>query len=98
MAARSVTGADARLCLQGELVHLEDLVPHDAEMDQREPTYEVTRAYGGCRPVPHRRGRARLGHEVLRPCADQARAHSDLACESTLASCPSQGLSDKIWI
>ena len=37
MAAPNVTGTDARLWLQGELVHLEDLVPRDAEMDQRAP-------------------------------------------------------------
>jgi len=37
MAAPNVTGTDARLWLQGELVHLEDIVPRDAEMDQRAP-------------------------------------------------------------
>src|SRR4051794_4297305 len=37
--------ACASLWLQGELVHLEDLVLHDAEMDQRAPTYELTRAH-----------------------------------------------------
>jgi len=37
MAAPNVTGTDARLWLQGELVHLEGLVPRDAEMDQRAP-------------------------------------------------------------
>src|SRR3954453_16819432 len=33
------------LWLQGELVHLEDLVLHDAAMDQRAPTHELTRAH-----------------------------------------------------
>src|SRR5215210_1223972 len=37
--------ACASLWLQGELVHLEDLVVHDAEMDQRAPTHELTRAH-----------------------------------------------------
>ena len=37
--------ACASLWLQGELVHLEDLVLHDAEMDQRAPTHELTRAH-----------------------------------------------------
>src|SRR5215217_8913779 len=37
--------ACASLWLQGELVHLEDLVLHDAAMDQRAPTYELTRAH-----------------------------------------------------
>jgi hypothetical protein len=37
--------ACAGLCLAGELVHLEDLVLHDAEMDLRAPTHELTRAH-----------------------------------------------------
>src|SRR3954453_3584693 len=37
--------ACACLWLQGELVHLEDLVLHDAGMDQRAPTHELTRAH-----------------------------------------------------
>jgi hypothetical protein len=34
-----------RLWLDGELVHIEDLVLHDAHMDQRAPTHELTRAH-----------------------------------------------------
>lgn len=37
--------AAAALWVEGELVHLEDLVFHDAQMDQRTPTHEVTRAH-----------------------------------------------------
>src|SRR3954468_11961634 len=37
--------ACASLWLQGELVHLEDLVLHDAGMDQRAPTHALTRAH-----------------------------------------------------
>src|SRR3954453_3658506 len=37
--------ACASLWLQGELVHLEDLVLHDAAMDKRAPTHELTRAH-----------------------------------------------------
>jgi hypothetical protein len=37
--------ACASLWLAGELVHLEDLVLHDAEMDLRTPTHELTRAH-----------------------------------------------------
>src|SRR5215211_2317487 len=37
--------ACAILWLQGELVHLEDLVLHDAGMDIRTPTHELTRAH-----------------------------------------------------
>lgn len=36
--------AAAALWLEGELVHLEDLVLHDAHMDVRAPTHELTRA------------------------------------------------------
>ncbi len=37
--------AVAALWVEGELVHVEDLVFHDAEMDQRPPTHELTRAH-----------------------------------------------------
>nr|WP_141384922.1 RHE_PE00001 family protein [Nitrobacter winogradskyi] len=39
--------ADAAACLwlEGELVHLDDLVLHDASMDIRAPTHELTRAH-----------------------------------------------------
>ena len=37
--------AAAALWLEGELVHLEDLVLHDAHMDIRMPTHELTRAH-----------------------------------------------------
>ena len=37
--------AAAALWLEGELVHLEDLVLHDAGMDIRAPTHELTRAH-----------------------------------------------------
>ncbi|MGE3371498.1 MAG: RHE_PE00001 family protein [Rhizobiaceae bacterium] len=37
--------ACAALWLEGELVHLEDLVLHDARMDVRTPTHELTRAH-----------------------------------------------------
>lgn len=39
------TEACASLWLEGELVHLEDLVLHDARMDVRTPTHELTRAH-----------------------------------------------------
>jgi hypothetical protein len=37
--------AAAALWLAGELVHTEDLVLHDAHMDIRTPTHELTRAH-----------------------------------------------------
>ena len=39
------TDACASLWLEGELVHLDDLVLHDADMDVRTPTHELTRAH-----------------------------------------------------
>src|SRR3954447_19765261 len=40
-----VMDACASLGLQGALVHLEDLVLHDAEMDLRAPTHDPPRAH-----------------------------------------------------
>lgn len=37
--------AAAALWIEGELVHIEDLVLHDAHMDIRTPTHELTRAH-----------------------------------------------------
>ena len=37
--------AAAALWLEGELVHIEDLILHDAHMDIRTPTHELTRAH-----------------------------------------------------
>ncbi|ESX62775.1 hypothetical protein X759_34280 [Mesorhizobium sp. LSHC420B00] len=45
--------AASALWLEGELVHLEDLVLHDAHMDIRTPTHELTRAHA----VPRTRRR-----------------------------------------
>jgi hypothetical protein len=39
------TDARASLWLEGALVHLDDLVLHDAGMDIRAPTHELTRAH-----------------------------------------------------
>lgn len=45
MARTHFTDACATLWLEGELVHLDDLVLHDAGMDVRAPTHELTRAH-----------------------------------------------------
>jgi uncharacterized protein DUF1612/DNA binding protein with HTH domain len=45
VARTHITDACASLWLDGELVHLEDLVLHDAGMDVRAPTHELTRAH-----------------------------------------------------
>lgn len=50
------TDACASLWLEGELVHLEDLVLHDAGMDVRTPTHELTRAHAVLR------SRRRIAH------------------------------------
>lgn len=41
--------AAAVLWLEGELVHVEDLVLHDAHMDIRMPTHELTRTHAALR-------------------------------------------------
>ena len=45
IARTNFTDACASLWLEGELVHLDDLVLHDAHMDVRTPTHELTRAH-----------------------------------------------------
>ncbi|MGE0279091.1 MAG: hypothetical protein AB7P20_00545 [Rhizobiaceae bacterium] len=61
--------AVAALWVEGELVHLEDLVFHDAGMDLRAPTHELTRGYAVLRMrrriAPQPRDWA-LGREGLR--------------------------------
>jgi len=47
------TDACASLWLEGELVHLDDLVLHDAGMDIRAPTHELTRARAVLRTRRH---------------------------------------------
>ncbi|MCO5066772.1 MAG: RHE_PE00001 family protein [Rhizobiaceae bacterium] len=61
--------AAAALWLEGELVHLEDLVLHDARMDVRAPTHELTRAHAVLRARRQIFGRApdwALGRDGLR--------------------------------
>jgi len=60
--------AAAALWLEGELVHLEDLVLHDAHMDIRAPTHELTRAHAVLRARRQIHGSKpgwALGHEGL---------------------------------
>lgn len=61
--------AVAAMWVEGELVHLEDLVFRDAEMDQRTPTHELTRAHTVVRKRRRILSQARdwaLGREGLR--------------------------------
>jgi len=59
------TDACASLWLEGELVHLDDLVLHDARMDIRAPTHELTRAHAVLRA--RRRIAATDPHWALSP-------------------------------
>lgn len=61
--------AVAAMWVEGELVHLEDLVFRDAEMDQRTPTHELTRAHAIVRKRRRILSRTRdwaLGRDGLR--------------------------------
>ncbi|TIP72470.1 MAG: hypothetical protein E5X63_44035, partial [Mesorhizobium sp.] len=61
--------AVAAMWIEGELVHLEDLVCRDAEMDQRTPTHELTLAHTVVRKRRRILSQARdwaLGREGLR--------------------------------
>lgn len=74
--------AVAAMWVEGELVHLEDLVFRDAEMDQRTPTHELTRAHAVVRCRRRILSRARdwaLGREGLRELAGRGGAPASVA-------------------
>jgi len=74
--------AVAAMWVEGELVHLEDLVFRDAEMDQRTPTHELTRAHAVVRRRRRILSRARdwaLGREGLRELAGKGGAPAPAA-------------------
>ncbi|BCH19985.1 RHE_PE00001 family protein [Mesorhizobium sp. L-2-11] len=69
--------AAAALWLEGELVHLEDLVLHDAHMDVRTPTHELARAHAVLRARRQVFAQApdwALGHAGLRELTGRVRA------------------------
>ncbi|MDX8500875.1 RHE_PE00001 family protein [Mesorhizobium sp. VK4C] len=69
--------ATAALWLEGELVHVEDLVLHDAHMDIRAPTHELTRAHAvlrSRRQIFARPPDWALGREGIRQLTGRGRA------------------------
>ena len=71
--------AAAALWLAGELVHVEDLVFHDTDMDLRAPTHELTRAHAVLRMRRRIQSQPRtwaLGREVLPELTGRGRAAS----------------------
>ena len=71
--------AAAALWLEGELVHLEDLVLHDAHMDVRAPTHKLTRAHAVLRArrrLLSQKPNGALGREGLRELTGRGRAVS----------------------
>jgi hypothetical protein len=93
--------AVAALWVEGELVHLEDLVFRDAEMDQRVSTHELTRAHAVVRRRRRILSQARswaLGREGLRELtgrvgAPAAQAEGDREGEGT----PAAPDGDDLW-
>src|SRR5271166_5175919 len=75
--------ACASLWLEGELVHLEDLVLHDAEKDVRSPTHELTRSHAVLRA---RRRRARLGLVGVGPRRAPGAGRGGRGCRSGKAT------------
>lgn len=72
--------AVAAMWIEGELVHLEDLVCRDAEMDQRTPTHELTLAHTVVRKRRRILSQARdwaLGREGLRELTGLGRAPAE---------------------
>ncbi|MEP9389904.1 RHE_PE00001 family protein [Mesorhizobium sp. KR9-304] len=71
--------AAAALWVEGELVHVEDLVFHDAAMDLRAPTHELTRAHAVLRMRRRILTQPRdwaLGREGVRELTGRSRAAS----------------------
>ncbi|MBP0440327.1 RHE_PE00001 family protein [Tianweitania sediminis] len=69
--------AAAALWVEGELVHVEDLVFHDANMDLRTPTHELTRAHAVLRMRRRILAQHRdwaLGREGMRELTGRGRA------------------------
>lgn len=58
--------AASSLWLDGELVHVEDLVLHDAHMDRRTPTHELTRPMKSCASGSRSSATGRTGRSVAR--------------------------------
>ncbi|MER9215852.1 RHE_PE00001 family protein [Mesorhizobium sp. M0663] len=76
--------ATAALWIEGELVHIEDLVFHDAQMDQRSPTHELTRAHAVLRKRRRILSRPRdwvFGREGLRELTGQDGSGVDLSVD-----------------
>jgi hypothetical protein len=76
--------ANAALWLEGELVHLEDLVLHDAHMDIRTPTHELTRAHTVLRARRQILG-AKAGWALSREGLQQLTRRTPMAAEATHA-------------
>lgn len=86
--------ACASLWLDGELVHLEDLVLHDARMDIRAPSHELTRAHAVLRrrrqieAAPADWAVSRAGIKVLRGdeiASDDIHSEPEIALRDDLA-------------
>ncbi len=87
--------AAAALWLEGELVHLEDLVLHDAHMDVRAPTHELTRAHAVLRARRQIFARAAdwaLGREGLRQLTGRGNGAAPAELAQQGEGNPEQGL------
>ncbi|TIS88481.1 RHE_PE00001 family protein [Mesorhizobium sp.] len=86
--------AAGALWLEGELVHVEDLVLHDAHMDIRAPTHELTRAHAVLRARRQIIARApdwALGRDGLRHLTGRGMATAESGREGAGMSVPASG-------
>ncbi len=93
--------AAAAIWLEGELVHVEDLVLHDAHMDIRTPSHELTRAHAVLRARRQIFGQKpdwALSAVGLRQLTRQGRAHEQNAGErldaASVVAAPESGAAD----
>ncbi|TGS85062.1 DUF1612 domain-containing protein [Mesorhizobium sp. M3A.F.Ca.ET.174.01.1.1] len=91
--------AAGALWLEGELVHVEDLVLHDAHMDVRTPTHELTRAHAvlrARRQIIARTPDWALGRDGLRHLAGRDMAAAESGREGEGISVPAPGADEPI--
>jgi len=91
--------AQALLGLEGELVLLEDLVLHDAHMDIRAPTHELTTAHTilRARRRPPRQDTAVLSKSLINELAGRGVINEEATSDEDTSIFPNDDEDDELW-